>query len=137
MPHRKSLALVWRRRSQRYRGIGTKCARCGSHFFPPRNFCPKCRRQGKIEKKEMSGRGNVFSFTTTYAPLEGFEELAPYTMAIIELEEGPKLTAMLCDVAPGDVSIGMPVRAVFRKISEDGESGIIHYGYKFAPVSTR
>jgi uncharacterized OB-fold protein len=133
MPHRKSLALVWRRREQLYRGIGTKCTNCGKYFFPPRNFCPQCRRQGKIEKTEISGKGKVFSFTTTYSPLEGFEELAPYIMTIIELEEGPKLTAMLCDVEPENVKIGMPVQAVFRKISEDGNSGIIHYGYKFQP----
>jgi len=135
MPHRKSLGLVWRRTGQRYRMEGTKCTNCNGHYFPPRHFCPKCRRQGKIEKVEMKGSGKVFSYTTTYAPLEGFEELAPYIMAIVELDEGPRLTAMLCDVEDGDVEIGMPVQAVFRKVSEDGDSGIIHYGYKFASVS--
>jgi uncharacterized OB-fold protein len=134
MPHRKSLALVWRRREQRYKMIGTRCAKCDTHFFPPRGFCPNCRRKGEVEPKEMVGTGKVFSYTTVYSPLEGFEELAPYIIAVIQLDEGPRLTAMLCDVEPEEVRVEMPVKAVFRKISEDGKSGIIHYGYKFAPV---
>jgi len=136
MPHRKSLGLVWRRIRERYCLEGTMCSNCSEHFFPPRKLCPNCRRQGKIEKAMMKGTGKIHSYTTIHVPLEGFEEIAPYTMAIIELDEGPKLTAMLCDVTPDEVSIGMPVQVGFRKISEDSNDGIIHYGYKFAPIKS-
>lgn len=133
MPHRKSLGLVWRRIPQRYRLMGTKCNTCGRHFFPPRRFCPDCRRKGDIVEHRMKGKGRVYSYTNVHVPQQGFELENPYVLAVVELVEGPKLTAQVCDVSPEDVSIGMPVKVVFRKISEDGESGILHYGYKFVP----
>lgn len=131
MPHRKSLSLVWRKYPQRYRLVGTKCLTCGRYFFPPRDFCPHCRRKGKIVKYRMKGTGKIHSYTVVRVPQEGFELETPYILAIVELDEGPKLTAQICDVDPEDVTIGMPVKVTFRRISEDGDSGIINYGYKF------
>ena len=58
--------------------------------------------------------------------------MTPYVLAIVELDEGPRLTAQLV-CSPDEVRIGMRVRPVFRRISADGESGVIHYGTKFAP----
>ena len=43
-----SVARFWRKIPQRYNMLGTKCETCGRHFFPPRTFCPDCRRAGKI-----------------------------------------------------------------------------------------
>lgn len=133
MPHRKSLGLIWRRLPQRYRLMGTKCTTCGTHFFPPRQWCPTCRRKGKIVEHRMKGKGLVYSYTVVRVPQQGFAMESPYVLAIIELNEGPKLTAQICDISPEEVEIGMPVKAVFRKISEDGNTGIIHYAYKFLP----
>ena len=55
-------------------------------------------------------------------------------MALIKLHEGPLVTAQLTDVDAEDVHIGMPVEMVTRKIKEEGENGLIVYGYKFRPV---
>ncbi|MCX6776561.1 MAG: OB-fold domain-containing protein [Candidatus Micrarchaeota archaeon] len=55
-------------------------------------------------------------------------------MAIIELEEGPRLTAQVEDCDARDVKIGTPVEMIFRKIQEDGKEGLIHYGFKFKVV---
>ena len=67
----------------------------------------------------------------------GFERNAPYTVALVKLEEGPVVTAQLTDVGPTKVEIGMPVEMVTRRIREDGdERGILIYGYKFRPVMT-
>ena len=60
----------------------------------------------------------------------------PYILGIIELDEGPKLMGQLVGIDSENVKIGMPVEACFRKISEDGNSGIIHYGFKFREVKT-
>ena len=62
---------------------------------------------------------------------EGYEEFVPYTVAMIELDEGPLVTAQLTDVEHDEVEIGMPVEMVTRKLREDGEDGLIVYGYKF------
>jgi uncharacterized OB-fold protein len=52
-------------------------------------------------------------------------------VALIKLHEGPLVTAQLTDVDVEDVHIGMPVEMVTRKIKEEGENGLIVYGYKF------
>ena len=55
----------------------------------------------------------------------------PYCMAIIKLDEGPRITSQIVDCDPKTVKPGMKVKAVFRKLGEDSESGILHYGTKF------
>lgn len=55
----------------------------------------------------------------------------PYTVALIQLDEGPLVTGQLTDLDPDEVEIGMPVEMVTRKIREDGDDGLIVYGYKF------
>jgi uncharacterized OB-fold protein len=82
---------------------------------------------------QFSGVGEVFSYTTIYDPPAGFEAQAPYMVALIKLEEGPMVTAQLTDVDFRDVSIGMSVEMVTRKLRTVGDEGIIIYGYKFRP----
>lgn len=131
MPHRKSLALNWRLFEERYRLKGNCCTTCDTNYFPPRAVCPKCRRRGNLELLRFSGDGEVYSYSIIRVAPEGFEKNAPYVLAIVRLKEGPLVTSHITDIEPEDVSIGMPVRAVFRRIMEDGESGIIHYAFKF------
>ncbi|HOO57957.1 MAG TPA: OB-fold domain-containing protein, partial [Anaerolineaceae bacterium] len=60
---------------------------------------------------------------------------APYTIALVKLQEGPMVTAQLTDLGDETVHIGMPVEMVTRKIRNDGdERGMIVYGYKVRPV---
>jgi uncharacterized OB-fold protein len=107
---------------------------CGTVYFPSRVICPKCRRKGKLERVKLSGEGKVYSYTVIHAPALGFEKVVPYVFAIIELKEGPRLSAQIIDVEPSEVYIGMPVKAVFRKIQSDDPEGLVHYGFKFIPV---
>lgn len=76
----------------------------------------------------------MYSFSTVYDAPEGYTEYQPYTLALIELDEGPLVTAQLTDVDAEDVHIGMPVEMVTRRIREEGKNGMIVYGYKFRPV---
>lgn len=122
----------WRLRDQRYRLQGTRCTACGDLHFPPRLVCPRCKGRS-LEPYQFSGRGTVYSYTVVYQAPEGFEDYVPYVVALIDLEEGVRITAQLTDVDPDDVSIGMPVEMVVRKLSEEGERGVILYGYKFRP----
>ncbi len=128
------LALTWRRIPERYTLKGDKCTNCNTNYFPPRKICPKCRRHGKLEVVHFSGKGKVHTYSEITAPPVGFELLIPYVLALIQLEEGPYLTAQIVDCKVKDVKIGAPVSMVFRKIQEDGEEGLIHYGYKFKLV---
>ena len=123
----------WRLKSQRYQLVGEQCPECGNKMFPPRDVCPECSDNGYQPEFKFSGRGTVFSHTTVHNPPEGYQEMAPYTVALVKLEEGPLITAQLTDVPNKDVEIGMPVEMVTRKLQTQGDEGLIVYGYKFRP----
>ncbi len=127
------VARHWRLRQQRYGLVGEVCPHCDAKIFPPRDVCPTCAGEAKTAYS-FSGKGEVYSYTTVYDPPEGHEANAPYTVAIVKLEEGPLITAQLTDVDNNQVSIGMPVEMVTRKLREDGPRGMLVYGYKFRPV---
>ncbi len=63
-----------------------------------------------------------------------FEMQKPYVMAIIRMREGVMVTGQVIDLDANDLEIGMKVRATMRRLGSDGPDGVIHYGYKFAPV---
>jgi uncharacterized OB-fold protein len=128
-----SVARFWRKIPQRYNMLGTKCETCGRHFFPPRTFCPDCRRAGKIVDYKFIGSGTVITYSVIHTASEQYEALTPYVIAIVKLDEGPQITTQIV-CRPDDVKIGMKVKSVFRRIASDGASGIIHYGTKFVPV---
>ncbi len=124
----------WRMKNQRYSLVGEVCPHCDGKIFPPRDVCPHCGQDAKT-KFTFSGKGEVFSFTTISDAPSGYEENAPYTVALVKLQEGPVVTAQLTDLGEEPVKIGMPVEMVTRKIrTDDGARGIIVYGYKFRPV---
>ena len=131
---KESIPLTWRRIPERYRLLGVICKTCSKTYFPKRSICPKCRRKGKIEEIQFSGKGKVYSFTEVTAPPDGFEDQVPYTLAIIELDEGAKLLGQIVDAHKDDVKIGSHVERVFRVIQRDNPEGLIHYGFKFKLV---
>jgi uncharacterized protein len=124
----------WRLKNQRYKLVGEVCPHCDAKLFPPRDVCPECGLEAKT-LYTFSGRGEVYSFTTIYDAPSGFEENAPYTVALVKLEEGPLVTAQLTDLDDRPIEIGTPVEMVTRRLRTDGdERGMIVYGYKFRPV---
>ena len=125
---------------QRYRLIAKKCRSCGAVNFPPRQTCLECG-YSDFEDVKLSGRGKIYTFTIIGkggAPTE-FDDLqnmtGEYAVAIIELEEGPKVVAQLtdCHPNPNEIKIGMEVKAVIRRLYE--QERIIRYGYKFKPIT--
>ncbi len=93
-------------------------------------------QSGFSHTKNMSGSGHVYSFSTMYSVPKNYEDQKPYTIALVQLDEGPIVTAQLTDVDHGDVFIGMQVEMVTRRLREEGEEGQIIYGYKFRPPLT-
>ena len=84
--------------------------------------------------RNLSGHGEIYSYTVMYNVPQGFEEQKPYTVALVKLDEGPMVTAQLTDIDHKDVAIGLRVEMVTRKLREDGAEGQIIYGYKFRPI---
>lgn len=95
----------------------------------------------KSNEVKFSGKGTIYSWTRMerdHAPSE-FVDQTPYYLALVDLDEGPRVTAMLTDLDASlpvneRIKIGQPVEMVTRKLSQDGERGMIVYGYKFRPV---
>ena len=131
-----SIPSTWRTTSSRYRLSGSKCLKCEKLFFPPRTICIKCKSPTSNEIL-FSGLGEVLAYTVITAAPSGFEKEVPYVVGIIELEEGPRVTAQIVDVDPDDIAEGMEVQLAFRRYAAPHSSkGVITYGYKFVPRFT-
>jgi len=122
----------WREIPQRYRLEAGKCKKCGTICFPPRLICPKCKTR-EFETTTLADKGKVISYTIIRVPPQQFADQAPYAVGIVELEDEIKLTGQIVDCDFKDLKTGMKVKIEFRKIFQDGESGILCYGYKFIP----
>ena len=94
-----------------------RCGDCDAYVFVPQWFCPRCQSEA-LAWVESSGRGTVYSLTTVYRPQRPEFEV-PYTVAIVELEEGVHMLTNLVDCAIEDCRIGMPVQVTFQKMSDD------------------
>lgn len=90
------------------------CCDCDTVFFYPRMWCPACFSQ-KLDWHEASGNGKVYSFSVVHqAPFPAYQGDVPYVLAIIELEEGPRMMANVLHCDPEKVTIEMPVRVIFE-----------------------
>jgi uncharacterized OB-fold protein len=89
------------------------------------------------ERFTFSGTGEVYSYTTVQEAPEGFEGQAPYVLALVKLEEGPLITAQITDLDGDGIAIGDRVEMVTRKLTTEGQRGMIVYGYKFRKVLPR
>lgn len=123
----------WREIPYRYRLEGSKCVKCGQEYFPPRAVCPKCKSRS-TEKVELPCEGKVETFTVIDVAPAAWRSLTPYAVGVIELTNGVRLTAQIVDCELDKISIGQPVKLEFRRLIDDGPSGVIGYGYKAVPV---
>ncbi|MBI4361631.1 MAG: Zn-ribbon domain-containing OB-fold protein [Euryarchaeota archaeon] len=132
-----SLPSLWRARGQKYRLEGTRCPGCRAIHFPPRPICPCGSR--KFEPVEMARAGTIYTYTIVTEASTASEHsaearaLGPFPIALVELDNGVRVMGQVADCDPEEVSIGMRVEMVFRRMY--GEGGLVHYGYKFVPFS--
>src|SRR4051794_34306130 len=85
------------------------CPSCGAFQYYPRPACVAC---GSLELalEPASGRGTVFSYTVARRPTHpAFEDMVPMVIALVDLEEGPRLTTNIVDCEPEAVAIGAAV----------------------------
>ena len=67
-----------------------RCADCGRPYFYPRPVCPACGSRN-VEWFTASGRATLYSYVINHRPAPGFEDDAPYAIAVVELDEGPRM----------------------------------------------
>jgi enoyl-CoA hydratase len=95
------------------------CRGCGHFQHPPRPQCEACW-SAELEWHRCSGKGTVYSCTVAHRPTTaGFASEVPYAVAIVELDEGPRLTSNVVGCAPGEVHIGQRVDAFFDRVSPE------------------
>lgn len=105
-----------------------KCVDCGAVIAPPLGSCYECGGN-KMEWTDVSGKGKLVAFTVIHIAPEVFQEEAPFIVAIIELEEGTRVTARLLGfnpLKPEDITLGIPVSLTY----EDGKTGKKYLAFK-------
>ncbi len=96
-----------------------KCLQCGKFRYPVSPICPHCLHL-ESEWAKLSGKGWVYSFTIVRRSSHpGFTEDVPYTVAIIETEEGTRLISNVVGCKPEEVRVDMPVEVIFEDITEE------------------
>jgi uncharacterized OB-fold protein len=128
-----SVPKYWREIPQRYRLEAAKCNKCGKISFPPRLVCPECKERKFITVK-LPSEGKIVTFTIIHVGPKEFADETPYAVGIVELKNGVKITAQIVDCNLDKIAIDQKVKIEFRKIQEEGKSGIICYGYKCVPI---
>lgn len=94
-----------------------RCGDCGHNQFFPQSSCRSCLSEN-TKWVEASGTGKIYSYTIIHRPPSvSFEEDAPYTVALIELDEGVRMMSNIVEIEPEDVRVGMLVHVVFEDIS--------------------
>ena len=98
------------------RFITTRLGADGAITFPPRDFDPATWSRG-VEWVELSGRGTLYSVTSVHAAPEAFREFTPYQVAIVDLDDGPRLaTAFL---GPVDTPLDSPIEIVAMRYTDE------------------
>jgi len=86
--------------------LGLKCNNCGKYTCPPKMACQECGSTN-LEVVQMKGSGKVITFTVSYVPAEGREAEVPYTIVMVQLDEGPWLLGNLTDMDPNNVTMDL------------------------------
>ena len=91
--------------------LGLKCQACGAITVPPKIVCRQCTSPD-IEVIELKGTGKIRTFTTVYVTAEGREAEVPYTIVMVELDEGPWTMGNLDDIDPNKATMELIGRKV-------------------------
>jgi uncharacterized protein len=94
-----------------------KCTDCSTVIWYPRPYCPECQ-SFNTTWIESSGRGVIYSFSITRKGQGVWADKAPYVVAYVELEEGPRVLTNVVAPNVDDVHIGMAVSAIFDDTGE-------------------
>ncbi|ADV65100.1 Zn-ribbon domain-containing OB-fold protein [Desulfurococcus mucosus] len=125
----------WRTRIDRYRLKASRCKDCGRTGYPASSICRFCGSRNIEYVELVNEKARLLTWTVIYSAMEGFEEKRPVIIGVLEtVESKARITAPLTDVLPEELKPGIEMEPVLRRISEDNEAGLIHYGISYRPV---
>ena len=129
LPEINEVSRVFWEAAKNHKLLYQRCDKCGDNVFYPKKICPNCFSSA-LQWIEASGKGTVYSYTACYRNVApGFEEDAPYVVAVVDLKEGPRMLTHVVECDPDDIKCDMPVEVVFEDINDDISLP------KFRPVS--
>jgi len=123
LPRRTPTSAPYFDAAREGRLILQKCPRDG-FFFYPRSACPDCLGED-WSWAEVSGRGTIYSYTVDRMGLDPAQRSqVPLVVAIVELEEGPRMTSNIVGSSPDEIEIGQRVQVTFEDL---GPETLIHF----------
>lgn len=89
-----------------------RCPVCKNQYLDDVDLCPSCLNVTPTERVEVNGTGTIYSYSRVHVAPEQFKNIVPYYLAIIDLDEGPRLMARLQTQEGDHVRIDAPVELV-------------------------
>ena len=96
--------------------LGGKCKKCGKIHLPPRPLCDNCL-SNEFEWVEIPQQGKLLTYTVIHVAPAQFQEMAPYAVGIVRLENGLQIPGMVRGVALEQIEIGMVLKIEFGECS--------------------
>jgi uncharacterized OB-fold protein len=96
--------------------LAGKCLKCGKIHLPPRPLCDNCYSK-EFEWVTVSGKGKLITYTVINIAPQQFQDLTPYSVGIIQLENGLKIPGMVQGIPQEQLKIGMPLLLDFGSCS--------------------
>ncbi|HWG16184.1 MAG TPA: Zn-ribbon domain-containing OB-fold protein [Streptosporangiaceae bacterium] len=92
-----------------------RCTDCGKPYFYPRPVCPDCGSKN-VEWFTASGRATLYSYVINHRPAPGFADDGPYAIAVVQLEEGPRMMTNIIELpaTPEALVLDMPLQITFE-----------------------
>src|SRR6266576_7354577 len=95
------------------------CIECQQYQFYPRLYCMQCR-SNELQCVEVSGHGIIYSYTIIHQNKSPeFVRDTPYNVAVVQLEEGPRMMSNIVETDPADLRVDRPVTVVFDAVNDD------------------
>lgn len=118
LPENVALTRPFWEGAQRHELQVQKCAQCGALIHFPREQCPRCACN-KLTWCRVSGRGHIYSYTIVHQSHHpAFQRDTPYCLAIVELDEGPRMVTNIIGCAMDEIACGVPVQVAFDTVSD-------------------
>ncbi|MFX1598091.1 MAG: Zn-ribbon domain-containing OB-fold protein [Promethearchaeota archaeon] len=88
--------------------MASKCRDCGKTILPPRPLCPHCYSDN-LEWTELKGEGTIVTYTAIHVAPPEFEDLVPYIIGVVKLDEGLPFIGMIKTDNFDEVKVGTRV----------------------------
>jgi len=118
LPEETPLTAPFWQAAREHRLVIQRCTACGRLRWPPELACYEC---GSLDHEwaQMSGRATLYTWTVAHPPLlPYFQPRSPWPIAVVQLEEGPRIVTNITGIDPDQYEIGMPLEAAYEDIGE-------------------